>query len=53
MIDLFEVSASFPYLDSSRSHRFYRAFYVPFASGANTHFSEYVVLKNKRTKARR
>jgi alpha-1,2-mannosyltransferase len=45
--DLFEELTSFDYLDSQNSHRFFRAFYVPFYSYKFCKYSKYVLLRNK------
>ncbi|XP_077869999.1 alpha-1,2-mannosyltransferase ALG9-like [Saccoglossus kowalevskii] len=44
------VVASVNYLDASRSHRFYRAFYVPFLSIPHNTYISYNILKNRKPK---
>ncbi|XP_012677447.2 alpha-1,2-mannosyltransferase ALG9 isoform X2 [Clupea harengus] len=39
-----------PFLDASRSSKFFRAFYVPFFSEQHTTYSSYVILKPRRPK---
>ncbi|CAI8037241.1 Alpha-1,2-mannosyltransferase ALG9 [Geodia barretti] len=36
-----------PFLDTRRSHRLFRAFYVPWLSAQYTHYADYVLLRNK------
>ncbi|EDO35244.1 predicted protein [Nematostella vectensis] len=43
-----EVVASKPFLDSQRSHPFFRAFYIPFISEQFTHYSNYNLLQSLR-----
>ncbi|XP_064394142.1 alpha-1,2-mannosyltransferase ALG9-like [Halichondria panicea] len=42
-----KLVASHPFLDAQRSHKFYRAFYIPFLSKKYTKYVDYVVLLNK------
>ncbi|XP_071784454.1 alpha-1,2-mannosyltransferase ALG9-like [Asterias amurensis] len=45
-----EIVGSMPYLDSQRSHRFFRAFFIPFVSGRYVKHGDYNILKTKRRK---
>ena len=38
---------SFDFLDASRSHKFFRAFYVPWTRDQYCHFGKYLLLRNK------
>ncbi|KAL6061390.1 mannosyltransferase [Balamuthia mandrillaris] len=42
------VVADFPFLDTARSHPFFRAFYIPFLSPRYTAWSHYYLLRNAR-----
>ncbi|XP_019620382.1 PREDICTED: alpha-1,2-mannosyltransferase ALG9-like isoform X2 [Branchiostoma belcheri] len=42
------VVASQPFLDSARSHPFFRAFFIPFLSKHHTEFTDYNILQNTR-----
>lgn len=42
-----ELVASHPFLDAQRSHKLFRAFYVPFLSKKYNKYADYVVLLNK------
>ena len=48
------VEMSLDFLDASRSHKFFRAFYVPFTRSEDgtgyCQFGKYVLLKNKTVK---
>ena len=51
-----EVEMSIDFLDASRSHKFFRAFYVPFTRSEHQdlcYFGKYVLLRNKISKAKR
>ncbi|XP_053125529.1 alpha-1,2-mannosyltransferase ALG9-like isoform X2 [Hemicordylus capensis] len=42
-----------PFLDSSRSSKLFRAFYIPFLSGQHTTYVNYTILKSRRMKQAR
>ncbi|KAH3807838.1 alpha-1,2-mannosyltransferase ALG9-like isoform X2 [Dreissena polymorpha] len=44
------VLVSIPFLDAARSHRVFRAFYIPFISSQYCVYENYNLLKTKRTK---
>ncbi|KAL6463398.1 hypothetical protein MHYP_G00277890 [Metynnis hypsauchen] len=48
--DEWSVIAEKPFLDASKSSRFFRAFFVPFLSENHTTYSRYVILKPRRVK---
>ncbi|KAK7489300.1 hypothetical protein BaRGS_00019408 [Batillaria attramentaria] len=48
--DDWTVVVSAPFLDSSRSHRLLRAFYIPFVSAQHCSYADYNILKTTRTK---
>ncbi|KAL7838557.1 hypothetical protein AOLI_G00269610 [Acnodon oligacanthus] len=48
--DEWSVIAEKPFLDASKSSRFFRAFFVPFLSEHHTTYSRYVILKPRRVK---
>lgn len=51
-----EVVLKKPFLDAERSHRLFRAFYIPFVSYRYTKYSNYVLLRSLRktsTKAKK
>ncbi|XP_053342023.1 alpha-1,2-mannosyltransferase ALG9 isoform X1 [Clarias gariepinus] len=48
--DEWTVVAEKPFLDASKSSRFYRAFFVPFLFEQYTSYSRYVILKPRRVK---
>ncbi|XP_062844640.1 alpha-1,2-mannosyltransferase ALG9 [Trichomycterus rosablanca] len=48
--DEWSIVAEKPFLDASKSSRFFRAFFVPFLSEHYTAYSRYVILKPRRAK---
>uniref|UniRef100_A0AAR2LVZ6 Mannosyltransferase n=1 Tax=Pygocentrus nattereri TaxID=42514 RepID=A0AAR2LVZ6_PYGNA len=48
--DEWSVIAEKPFLDASKSSRFFRAFFIPFLSEHHTTYSRYVILKPRRVK---
>ncbi|XP_049331437.1 alpha-1,2-mannosyltransferase ALG9 [Astyanax mexicanus] len=48
--DEWSIIAEKPFLDASKSSRFFRAFFVPFLSEHHTTYSRYVILKPRRVK---
>jgi len=44
--DQWTVVARAPYLDNQRSHKFFRAFYVPWLTEAHCQYSDYVLLQS-------
>ncbi|XP_069752071.1 alpha-1,2-mannosyltransferase ALG9 isoform X6 [Narcine bancroftii] len=51
--DNWMVIAYKPFLDASRSSKFFRAFYVPFLSEQHTTYANYTILRPKRLKTMR
>ena len=45
--DVFDLELSYDYLDATNSHKFYRAYFVPYFGWQNCKYSKYVLLKNK------
>ncbi|XP_064614861.1 alpha-1,2-mannosyltransferase ALG9-like [Liolophura sinensis] len=48
--DKWKILASYPFLDNSRSNRFFRAFFIPFVSAKYCSYVDYNLLRTKRTK---
>ncbi|XP_063426671.1 alpha-1,2-mannosyltransferase ALG9-like [Mytilus trossulus] len=48
-----KVISSHLFLDSSKSHRIFRAFYIPFVSSSYCHYVNYNILKTTKTKKSR
>lgn len=48
--DEWKILASYKFLDGSRSHRLFRAFYIPFLSSVYCTYVDYNLMKSTRTK---